>query len=158
MSESNYANNILKEILNILSLLSEKTKDSFILSLDYHNKSEIRKKFPEISFFKQKTISYNTNDLYIFLICKIYYFLNPVHKINFSSCHPVLYLKRIINYMKLLTESNINIVEDDIVKIFFILLIIFFDENLQNKKSNKIFDLDESFFQGTFIEFIFINF
>ena len=54
--------------------------------------------------------------------------------------------------MNLLITSNINIVEDDIIKIFFILLILFFEENLKKQKSNKILDLDESFFQGTFIE------
>lgn len=138
MSESNYANNILKEILNILSLIIEKTKDSFELSLDYKKKSEIRKKFPEISFFKQKTISYDTNELYIYFIFKIYDFLKPANKINFSSFHPVLYLKRIINYMKLLIESNINIVEDDTIKIFFILLILFFILGKYLSKRNPI--------------------
>ena len=152
MSQTNNANDALKEILNILSLISENSKDALEFNLDDFTKIEIRKKFKEISFFKQKTISYETNELYIYFIWKIYDFLKPLNKITFSSLHHLFYFKRIINYMNLLIESNINIVEDDIIKIFFFLLILFFEENLKKQKSNKILDLDESFFEGTFIE------
>lgn len=152
MSEAHFANDVLREILNILSLISGKTKDTLDFSLGYVKKSEIRQKFPEINFLKQKTISYDTKDLYIYLLWKLYDFLKLTNKINFNSFFPALYLKKVINYMKLLMESNVNIVEDNIIKTFFILLILFFEENLQKQKSNKILDLDESFFKGTFIE------
>ena len=42
MSQTKNANDVLKEILNILSLISEKPKDSLEFNLDYLKKQQIR--------------------------------------------------------------------------------------------------------------------
>ena len=57
MSATYEAKDILKEILNILSLICGKSKKALYFNLGEEKKSEIRKKFPKINFVIQKTIS-----------------------------------------------------------------------------------------------------
>ena len=151
MIKQNSTKDIFEEILKIFSSIIEKMKDIF----DFFNAGiaqiNLCKKFQNIDFQKEKEFSFETNDFYIFLIKKIYFFLQPSNKVFFHSSYSVLYLKRIFLY---LTElKNLNIYEDNLIKLFFYFLILFFEENILNlKDSNLKIDLDESFFKGTFLE------
>ena len=154
MSKSNRIKDILKEIVEIFSLIIEKMDIEFDFYSSGRKKSDLKKKFTDIDFEEKKNISFETYDLYKYIIMKIFDFLRPNTKIYFYSSYSVLYLRRIISYLQKLLNSNIDIVEDDLIKIFFYLFIIFFDEglvNLKDKNALKI-DLDETFFKGTFIE------
>ena len=91
--------------------------------------------------------------LYKYFLVKLCSYLQPIKSIQFDSSFSFLYFKRIIDYLKNLVERNIDIVEDDLIKIFLFILFSFFDENLiKRKTSEKKLDLDETFFKGTFLE------
>ena len=152
MSTTNIANEILKEILDKLSLIMQKSKGDFEFCLNIEEKTKLKEKLSEIDYKKKKTISYDTNELCIYFIKKFSGFFRQRIFLYFNSYYQILYFKRIINYMKLLIDANINIIEDDIVKVFFILLILFIEDNLEGGKTKKVIDLDESFFLGTYIE------
>ena len=152
MSTTNIANEILKEILDKLSLIMQKSKGDFEFCLNIEEKTKLKEKLSEIDYKKEKTISYDTNELCIYFIKKFSGFFRQRIFLYFNSYYQILYFKRIINYMKLLIDANINIIEDDIVKVFFILLILFIEDNLEGGKTKKVIDLDESFFLGTYIE------
>ena len=152
MSTTNIANEILKEILDKLSLIMQKSKGDFEFCLNIEEKTKLTEKLSEIDYKKEKTISYDTNELCIYFIKKFSGFFRQRIFLYFNSYYQILYFKRIINYMKLLIDANINIIEDDIVKVFFILLILFIEDNLEGGKTKKVIDLDESFFLGTYIE------
>ena len=152
MSTTNIANEILKEILDKLSLIMQKSKGDFEFCLNIEEKNKLKEKLSEIDYKKEKTISYDTNELCIYFIKKFSGFFRQRIFLYFNSYYQILYFKRIINYMKLLIDANINIIEDDIVKVFFILLILFIEDNLEGGKTKKVIDLDESFFLGTYIE------
>ena len=52
-------------------------------------------------------------------------------------------------------KTDINIIEDNTIKIFFYLLFLYFDDNFMNRSERsklKLLELDETFFKGTFIE------
>ena len=152
MSTTNIANEILKEILDKLSLIMQKSKGDFEFCLNIEEKTKLKEKLSEIDYKKEKTISYDTNELCIYFIKKFSGFFRQRIFLYFNSYYQILYFKRIINYMKLLIDANINIIEDGIVKVFFILLILFIEDNLEGGKTKKVIDLDESFFLGTYIE------
>ena len=156
MSESDSAKKILKEILDIFSLIFEKMDDTFKFYSIKTEQKDLKKKFPNIDFFKEKKISFETNTFYIYLIKKTFDYLGADNRIYFESSYSILYFKRIIRYLTELSKSDIDIEEDDSVKLFFYLLYIFFDEKLKNisikDDSNLYLDLDETFFKGTFIE------
>ena len=152
MSTTNIANEILKEILDKLSLIMQKSKGDFEFCLNIEEKTKLKEKLSEIDYKKEKTISYDTNELCIYFIKKFSGFFRQRIFLYFNSYYQILYFKRIINYMKLLIDANINIIEDDIVKVFFILLILFIEDNLEGGKTKKVIDLDELFFLGTYIE------
>ena len=152
MSTTNIANEILKEILDKLSLIMQKSKGDFEFRLNTEEETKLKEKLSEIDYKKEKTISYDTNELCIYFIKKFSGFFRQRIFLYFNSYYQILYFKRIINYMKLLIDANINIIEDDIVKVFFILLILFIEDNLEGGKTKKVIDLDESFFLGTYIE------
>ena len=152
MSTTNIANEILKEILDKLSLIMQKSKGDFEFCLNIEEETKLKEKLSEIDYKKEKTISYDTNELCIYFIKKFSGFFRQRIFLYFNSYYQILYFKRIINYMKLLIDANINIIEDDIVKVFFILLILFIEDNLEGGKTKKVIDLDESFFLGTYIE------
>ena len=152
MFTTNIANEILKEILDKLSLIMQKSKGDFEFCLNIEEKTKLKEKLSEIDYKKEKTISYDTNELCIYFIKKFSGFFRQRIFLYFNSYYQILYFKRIINYMKLLIDANINIIEDDIVKVFFILLILFIEDNLEGGKTKKVIDLDESFFLGTYIE------
>ena len=152
MSTTNIANEILKEILDKLSLIMQKSKGEFEFCLNIEEKTKLTEKLSEIDYKKEKTISYDANELCIYFIKKFSGFFRQRIFLYFNSYYQILYFKRIINYMKLLIDANINIIEDDIVKVFFILLILFIEDNLEGGKTKKVIDLDESFFLGTYIE------
>ena len=157
MSKDNIAKDILEEILKIFSSIILKMNESFYFHFEYADlsRTELKKHFPEISFEKKNSITFETNDLYINFIKKIFSYIGPSIIVNLHSSYSALYLRKIIRYLQQLLESNVNIVEDDLVKIFFVLLFLYFDEStvLESKKnSNREIDLDETFFKGTFIE------
>ena len=152
MSTTNIANEILKEILDKLSLIMQKSKGDFEFCLNIEEKTKLKEKLSEIDYKKEKTISYDTNELCIYFIKKFSGFFRQRIFLYFNSYYQILYFKRIIYYMKLLIDANINIIEDDIVKVFFILIILFIEDNLEGGKTKKVIDLDESFFLGTYIE------
>ena len=156
MSESDSAKKILKEILDIFSLIFEKMDDTFKFYSIKMEQKDLKKKFPNIDFYKEKIISFETNTFYIYLIKKTFDYLGADNRIYFESSYSILYFKRIIRYLTELSKSDIDIEEDDSVKLFFYLLYIFFDEKLKNisikDDSNLYLDLDETFFKGTFIE------
>ena len=156
MSESDSAKKILKEILDIFSLIFEKMDDTFKFYSIKTEQKDLKKKFPNIDFYKEKIISFETNTFYIYLIKKTFDYLGADNRIYFESSYSILYFKRIIRYLTELSKSDIDIEEDDSIKLFFYLLYIFFDEKLKNisikDDSNLYLDLDETFFKGTFIE------
>lgn len=157
MSKTNLAKDFMKEILDIFSLLIEKMKrKSLSFGLANINKIKIKNKFREMSFKKRVKVTLETDIFYQYLIKKIYEYLPIKKEIYFNSLYSVLYFSRNINYLQMLIKSDINVVEDKIVKIFFYLLLMFFDENLKliesKNKSSLFINLDEAFFKGTFIE------
>ena len=156
MSESNLSKEILKEILNILSLRVEKMDCLLKFSPCKEEEKEInlRAKYSKINFIKSiNNITFETNDLYKYFLVKFCSYLQPVKNLQFDSSFSFLYFKRIIDYLKNLLKKKVDIVEDDLIKIFFFILILFFDENLiKRKETEKKLDLDETFFKGTFLE------
>ena len=54
MSESDSAKKILKEILDIFSLIFEKMDDTFKFYSIKTEQKDLKKKFPNIDFFKEK--------------------------------------------------------------------------------------------------------
>ena len=146
MSESNLATEILKEMLDIFEKrIKEKEKILIFESDKITELTKIKEKFKSINFISEIKPTFETNTLYIYFIIKIYQFYSKCKLIKFNSEYSILYFKKIISYLQLLVKSNINIVEDELIKIFFYLLFLFFEG------SNKI-NLDEIFFKGTFIE------
>jgi len=122
MSKTNLAKDFMKEILDIFSLLIEKMKrKSLSFGLANINKIKIKNKFREISFKKRVKVTLETDIFYQYLIKKIYEYLPIKKEIYFNSLYSVLYFSRIINYLQMLIKSDINVVEDKIVKIFFYL-------------------------------------
>ena len=159
MSQYDLAKKIMNEMLDIFSLLIEKMEK--VLEFSYNKMSLLNliKKFSFLNFGENNIISppsFETNSLYIFFIKKTYEYLVSSKEIYFNSHFSVLYFKRIIRYLTELLKSNINIVEDDLIKLFFYLLFLFFQEKLENypnqRDSSLKIDLDETFFKGTFIE------
>ena len=159
MSQYDLAKKIMNEMLDIFSLLIEKMEK--VLEFSYNKVSLLNliKKFSFLNFGENNIISppsFETNSLYIFFIKKTYEYLVSSKEIYFNSHFSVLYFKRIIRYLTELLKSNINIVEDDLIKLFFYLLFLFFQEKLENypnqRDSSLKIDLDETFFKGTFIE------
>ena len=159
MSQYDLAKKIMNEMLDIFSLLIEKMEN--VLEFSYNKVSLLNliKKFSFLNFGENNIISppsFETNSLYIFFIKKTYEYLVSSKEIYFNSHFSVLYFKRIIRYLTELLKSNINIVEDDLIKLFFYLLFLFFQEKLENypnqRDSSLKIDLDETFFKGTFIE------
>ena len=159
MSNSDLSKDILKEMLNIFSVISGNMDKKLDFYLYYQKIDYIMKKFPQINFLKEINISFETDSLYRYFIYKIWNFITPNNQVYFNSSYSVLYFNRIINYLKQLEKESINeLVEDEIIKIFFYLLIIFIEQNLENSvekvqiSSKKKLELDETFFKGTFIE------
>ena len=155
MSKSFLEKDILIEILDILSLNIDLKNNNLIISSNEEREKELllEKTFSNINFNKiEIDISFETKNLYTYFIRKIYeYFVQGII-IYFNSPYMVLYFKRIIDYLINLIKSNIDIVEDDLIKIFFYLLFLYFDEYDQISEQKKRYDLDETFFKGTFIE------
>ena len=156
MSQTDLPKNILNEILNIFSISIDRTAEGLIFSSMKlkQKKASLVKQFPKINFLEQKKgISYETNSLYESFIVKLTIYIERKNEIYFDFSIVILYFQRIINYLKELNESNIDIVEDDLVKIFFYLLFLFLDSHcIQTDPGEEKYDLDETFFKGTFIE------
>ena len=153
-SKNLLSRDILKTLLNIFSEGIKKMEfKSFFFAKTGIERKDIKNINSKIDYKIKKTVSFETNILYQYLLITINEFLPKLFEFNFNSYYSALYFRRIINYLNLLNESNIDIVEDETVKIFFFLLFLFIDESYhENKKSNKSLDLDEAFFKGTFIE------
>lgn len=153
-SKNLLSRDILKTLLNIFSEGIKKMEfKSFFFAKTGIERKDIKNIVSKIDYKIKKTVSFETNILYQYLLIRINEFLPKLFEFNFNSYYSALYFRRIINYLNLLNESNIDIVEDETVKIFFFLLFLFIDESYhENKKSNKSLDLDEAFFKGTFIE------
>ena len=147
-------NRMEKDILNLLlKIFSYFTKNidfsSFKSAQVGIQKKELKKFFPNINKVINK-ISLETNIIYQYFLMKINKFHNVIG-INFNSFYSALYFRRIINYLQILNQSNINIVDDELVKIFFFLFFLYLEENDKNIPIKKLY-LDEAFFKGTFIE------
>ena len=155
MSKSELSKDILVEIINFLSDGIKEMKGKLFRFSNTTNKFKMEQKFRNINF-KQKLIdidiSFETNTLYKYFIIKIYKYLEITKDIIFNSDYSALYFRKIINYLELLIKSKLDIIEDDLIKIFFYLLFLFFDDKLNIDKIDL--DLDETFFKGTFIELI----
>lgn len=154
MSKSNLSKDILVEIINCLSDGIKKMEKKRIFKFSKTtNTFKIKQKFNTINF-KQNIIdidvSFETNTLYKYFIIKIYRYLEIQKEITFNSDYSAFYFRKIINYLDLLIKSKIDIIEDDLIKIFFYLLFLFFDDKFKIDKIDL--DLDETFFKGTFIE------
>ena len=153
MSKSELSKDILVEIINFLSDGIKEMKGKYFRFSNTTNTFKMEQKFRNINF-KQKLIdidiSFETNTLYKYFIIKIYKYLIIKKDIIFNSDYSALYFRKIINYLELLIKSKIDIIEDDLIKIFFYLLFLFFDDKLNIDKIDL--DLDETFFKGTFIE------
>ena len=113
-----------------------------------------------LKLFLEKEVSFETEKLYIYLLRKTYDFLSSNNSIIFNSSYSILYFWRIIAYLSVLVQStklNINLEEDDLIKIFFYFLFLFFENKIEERKGYKNsikydINLDETFFKGTFIE------
>jgi len=153
MSKTELVKNIMDDILNIFSLVIKKMEGKCIYfdRVDI-NKRDILNKYKDINFLKGTKISFETKDLYQYFIIRIYDYLSQSEGVYFNSIYSAIYFRRIINYLQKLFKSNTDIVEDDLIKIFFFLLFLFFDENsLDDRKKSQI-QLDEAFFKGSFFE------
>jgi len=156
MSQSNLSKIILKELLKILSFAEKMDYTIFIFNTKGISQFYLLNKFPELKLGVEKKISFETEKLYIYLIKKAYDYLKTKSFVSFDSPYSVLYFKRIIKYLSELIDLNNDIIEDNLIKVFFYLLFLYFEEKLknlseQNNKNRKI-DLDETFFKGTFLE------
>ena len=149
---SNY--DILKIMLNVFSSALEKISEkTLIFKKLCINETHLIEKFGKIEridTFKMETLTFETNDLYNYFLRYINEYLSRELITIFNSYYSVLNFQRIIYYLQNLLENNINIVDDNIVKIFFYLLFLYF--NQQNENEKKKIDLDETFFKGTFLE------
>ena len=138
MSETSIEKNILIEILNSLTSNTDLMNQNLKIISKEESEKELflKKTFPNINFQqKEKGESFETKKLYTYFIKKIYKYFEKGKIIYFNSPYSVLYFKRIIDYLTNLVNSNIDIVEDDLIKIFFYLLFLYFDE--KDKKSEK---------------------
>ena len=149
---SNY--DILKTMLNVFSSALEKISEkTLIFKKLCINETHLIEKFGKIEridTFKMETLTFETNDLYNYFLRYINEYLSRELITIFNSYYSVLNFQRIIYYLQNLLENNINIVDDNIVKIFFYLLFLYF--NQKNENEQKKIDLDETFFKGTFLE------
>jgi len=156
MPQSNLSKKILKELLKLLSIAE---KMDYVIFTFYSNEVDqiyLLNNFPELKLGIPKEISFETEKLYIYLIKKAYDYLQTKKFIFFDSSYSVLYFKRIIKYLSELVELDDDIVEDNLIKVFFYLLFLYFDEKIENlsekNSKNGNIDLDETFFRGTFLE------
>ncbi len=149
---SNY--DILKTMLNVFSSAIEKMSEKTLFFKKLcMNQTQLKEKFGEIERtdrINMEILTFETNDLYQHLLRNINKYLIKESKRTFNSYYSVLNFQRIIYYLQKLVEKNINIVDDNIVKIFFYLLFLYF--NQQNENEKKKINLDETFFRGTFFE------
>ena len=155
MSDKDTTKNILEEILNILTLLLEKKEKNSVTFFNIIPKKDIKTKFAEINFEDRVKPTFETDGLYRYLLMKIMDFLTDNTSISFNSEYSIINFKRIVFYLKSLLKSNINILDDILVKIFLYLLFFFFEDKLEiDKKNNSqpTLELEESFFKGSFIE------
>lgn len=156
-TKSNLPKKIMVELLDIFAEAIEKMNDKclslYILKTD---SKKIKNIFNEIDFKNiNRKVTFESKSLYELFITKIYDYLPKRIQIFFNSFYSVLNFRRIVNYLNDLIKSNINILEDNTVKIFFYLLFLYFDDNFMNRSEKsklKILKLDETFFKGTFIE------
>ena len=155
-----YSKNVLEVLLNIFSLgIKKMNGDSFYFGEIGINNKEFKKIMKEtnleIKRIDNNKFTFESNILYNYFLIKIDEFLPRMSHVDFNSNYSALFFRRIINYLNLLIKSDIDIAEDETVKIFFYLLFLYIDENYKHK-DNKSFkrklDLDETFFKGTFIE------
>ena len=139
---------ILETLLKVFSLaLKNMTEKNLYFSRTGIEQKALIDKFGKIRRkIATEKLTFETNNLYKFFLKKIYNLLPMDREMNFNSYYSILNFKRIIYYLQKLIENNINIVEDNIVKLFFYFL--FYSNNFEK---NKI-DLDEAFFIGTFFE------
>jgi hypothetical protein len=150
ISDNRMEKNILNLLLKIFSYLLKNIElTSFKFAQAGIQRKELKKIFPNINKVINK-ISLETNIIYQYFLMKINKFHNVIG-INFNSFYSALYFRRIINYLQILNQSNINIVDDELVKIFFFLFFLYLEENDKNIPIKKLY-LDEAFFKGTFIE------
>ena len=145
-------NRMEKDILNLLLKIFSYNIDftSFKFAQVGIQRKELKKIFPNINKVINK-ISLETNIIYQYFLMKIHKFHNVIG-INFNSFYSALYFRRIINYLEILNQSNINIIDDELIKIFFFLFFLYLEENNDKKLLIKKLDLDEAFFKGTFLE------
>ena len=147
---------ILKELILILLFIANKIDNDDVLSFG-NNESKsfhIVNKFLKLEFGGENGVSFDSEKLYKYLIEKTKDYLKTGKKIIFDSCYSILYFWRIITYLSVLVQSTklkSNIAEDNLIKIFFFLLFLYFEEKIKNVSKYTV-DLDETFFKGTFIE------
>ena len=155
MSESCSIKDTFKFIIDIFSKAVTKMGDTFDFSNSGLSKSTLYTKYKnEINFGKEENISFDTDDLYLYIIKKIHTELGTGNKVDFHSAYSVLYLKRIIYYLEELTKKDLDIYKDILIKLFFYLFFVFFEENITKipDSGQKILELDVTFLKGTFIE------
>lgn len=148
MSNNDSPKEILETLLKVFSLaLKNMTEKNLYFSRTGIEQKDLIDKFGKIRRkIATEKLTFETNNLYKFFLKKIYNLLPMDREMNFNSYYSILNFKRIIYYLQKLIENNINIVEDNIVKLLFYFL--FYSNNFEK---NKI-DLDEAFFIGTFFE------
>ena len=153
MSSKASPKEILETMLNVFQFAMEKMTDkNLYFSKSGINQIQLNKKFGEIetiNSYDLQTITFETNDLYQFFLIKINEYLPKNVERTFNSYYSVLNFQRIIYYLQKLVKTNLNIVDDYFIKLFFYFLFLYFDS--KNIKKRKI-DLDEAFFRGTFFE------
>lgn len=153
--EEDLSEKIMSELLIVFIKLGEIIQGTYF-SFKSLDKIEIElDKYIKVPNINEKKIDFDSDILYQYFLIKLQKFLTKRKIISFNSIFSVVYFKRIINYLKLIKESNISIAKDKNVKIFIYLLFYFFDESLMEKGTafkKKRLNLDETFFKGTFIE------
>ena len=156
MSQPDLPKVILEEILYIFSSFTKQMNISFTFRTKEINNLYLKSKFHNIISKKGKKLSFETNEFYIYLIQKTHEYIDPANVFTFNSPYSFLYFSRIIRYLKKLLDAKIEIVEDDLIKIFLYLFYIFLADRFENfaevKNSNRKINLDETFYKGTFIE------
>ena len=156
MSQPDLPKVILEEILYIFSSFTKQMDISFTFRTKEIDNLYLKSKFHNIISKKGKKLSFETNEFYIYLIQKTHEYINPANVFTFNSPYSFLYFSRIIRYLKKLLDAKIEIVEDDLIKIFLYLFYIFLADRFENfaevKNSNRKINLDETFYKGTFIE------
>jgi hypothetical protein len=156
MSDALSSKVILSELLEILfSYLKENIKDT---RLDFSKKNDkIRNLINKLEIkgfeFKIEKTTFESKVLYKNILLAMNAYSLGRYELNFNSSYSTLYFYKIIHYLQKLLKSNIDISEDETVKIYFFLILLYsYHQRCTFIPDKKKLVLDSAFYKGTFIE------